>query len=90
MAPEHPEPDRSVCRRHRRRQRIGREPFARARRGATSAVRGDRDEAGLQQNRRPRPHIRGKAEGHVVDVSDAEQMAAFGKNHLEQFGTRTY
>ncbi len=66
---------------------IGRElALHAARRGATLSLC-DRDEAGLQQTVDLVRKSGGKAEGHVVDVSDAEQMAAFGKTTLEQFGT---
>ena len=65
---------------------IGRELAVHAaRRGATLSLC-DRDEVGLQQSL---DLVRGlgiKADGQVVDVSDAEQMAMFGKTTIEQFG----
>lgn len=56
-----------------------------ARRGASLSLC-DRDEVGLQQTL---DLVRGlgiEADGQVVDVSDAEQMAVFGKTTIEQFG----
>lgn len=65
---------------------IGRELAVHAaRRGATLSLC-DRDEAGLQETL---DLVRAEgitAEGHVVDVSDAEQMALFGKATIERFG----
>lgn len=65
---------------------IGRELAVHAgRRGATLSLC-DRDEAGLEQTLDLVRASGAKAEGQVVDVSDAEQMAVFGKTTVEQFG----
>lgn len=65
---------------------IGRElAIHAARRGATLSLC-DRDEAGLEQTLDLVRASGAKAEGQVVDVSDAEQMAVFGKTTIEQFG----
>lgn len=65
---------------------IGRELAVHAaRRGATLSLC-DRDEAGLEQTLDLVRASGANAEGQVVDVSDAEQMAVFGKTTIEQFG----
>ncbi|MCV7254848.1 MULTISPECIES: SDR family NAD(P)-dependent oxidoreductase [Mycobacteriaceae] len=65
---------------------IGRELAVHAaRRGATLSLC-DRDEAGLEQTLDLVRSSGANAEGQVVDVSDAEQMAVFGKTTIEQFG----
>lgn len=65
---------------------IGRELAVHAaRRGATLSLC-DRDETGLEQTLDLVTTSGIKADGHVVDVSDAEQMAVFGKTTIERFG----
>lgn len=65
---------------------IGRELAVQAAgRGATLSLC-DRDEAGLEQTLDLVRASGANAEGQVVDVSDAEQMAVFGKTTIEQFG----
>lgn len=65
---------------------IGRElALHAARRGATLSLC-DRDEAGLNATLDLVRACGSTAEGHVVDVSDAEQMTMFGKTTIEQFG----
>lgn len=56
-----------------------------ARRGATLSLC-DRDEVGLEQTLALVRDWGTEADGQVVDVSDAEQMAVFGKTTIEQFG----
>lgn len=65
---------------------IGRElAVLAARRGATLSLC-DRDEVGLEQTLALVRDWGTEADGQVVDVSDAEQMAVFGKTTIEQFG----
>jgi NAD(P)-dependent dehydrogenase (short-subunit alcohol dehydrogenase family) len=65
---------------------IGRELAVHAaRRGATLSLC-DRDEMGLQQTLDLVRASGITADSQVVDVSDAEQMAVFGKTTIEQFG----
>lgn len=65
---------------------IGRELAVHAARRGASLSLCDRDEVGLQQTLDLVRASGSKAEGQVVDVSDAEQMAVFGKTTIEQFG----
>ncbi|AKK30051.1 SDR family NAD(P)-dependent oxidoreductase [Mycobacterium sp. EPa45] len=65
---------------------IGRElAVLAARRGASLSLC-DRDEVGLGHTLTLVRDWGVEADGHVVDVSDAEQMAVFGKTTIEQFG----